>query len=117
MSRTILLTASVSSIFCACITSEDNVALVEQMDGVMPNGVSLNGVMPNGVMPNNVVLDGVMPNGVMPNGTAVGLAGLTAPLTGADLVGSTWTGKLSDGSALPLRIDAAMQHTGTNADL
>src|SRR5262249_46638086 len=120
MSRTLLL--SVSCFFCGCVSSEDNVGLVEQMDGILPNGVSLNGILPNGILPNgilpnDVALNGILPNGILPNGAVVGIVGMGAPLGGADVVGSTWTGELSDGSTLSLRIDAAAQLTGTNADL
>src|SRR5690242_9045968 len=126
MSRTLALVAS--WLLLGCAVTEDNLAAVEQADGgaygngVMPNGVVFNGVMPNGVMPNGVMpnavqLNGVMPNGVMPNGTLVGVAGGGAPLTGAELVGSTWTGTLTDGTTVAIRIDQAMQLTGSNADL
>jgi len=97
----------------------DAVASIGGVDpnGVDPNGVDPNGVDPNGVDPNGVSLNGVDPNGVALNGTALGVALSGPPLAGAGLVGSTWTGRLSDGRSVALRIDAAMQGTGTNADI
>jgi ADYC domain len=134
MSRTLALVALWST--GGCVVGEDTRAHVDQAvltqngvspngvspngvspNGVSPNGVSPNGVSPNGVSPNGVSLNGVSPNGVSPNGTPLGIAGTGAPLSGAELVGSTWTGLLSNGATVALRIDAAAQLTGGNADL
>jgi hypothetical protein len=58
-----------------------------------------------------------MPNGIMPNGTVIGVSGTGAPLSGAGLVGSTWTGHLSDGTNLTIRVDQAQQLAGDNTDV
>jgi hypothetical protein len=50
-------------------------------------------------------------------GSSIRVADAGAPLSGADLVGSTWTGVLSDGNTVGLRIDDARQGTGANADV
>jgi hypothetical protein len=126
MSR-IISSLVVTTAVAGCVVSTDNLGSVEQADGIMPNGVSANGIMPNGIMPNGIMpngimpndirLNGIMPNGIMPNGATVGVSGLGAPLTGPDIVGSTWTGLLSDGTTLTIRVDQAMHQTGANADL
>jgi hypothetical protein len=125
MSRIITLLASTA--LAGCVVSTDNFASVEQADGIMPNGVSANGIMPNGIMPNGIMpngimpngvwLNGIMPNGIMPNGTVIGVSGTGAPLGGAGLVGSRWTGQLSDGSTLAIRVDQAAPPTSANSDL
>jgi hypothetical protein len=71
---------------------------VEVDNGVSLNGVSLNGVSLNGVSLNGVSLNGVSLNGVSLNGTSLDAVAIT---------GSTWTAMLSNGTSLPLRIDAA----------
>jgi ADYC domain len=86
-------------------------------NGVSPNGVSPNGVSPNGVSPNGVTLNGVSPNGISPNGTQISISMIGAPLSGHGLVGSTWTGHVSDGTTVALRIDEAQAGTGANTDL
>jgi hypothetical protein len=91
-------------------------------NGISPNGISPNGISPNGISPNEisangVTLNGISPNGISPNGTPIGVAVAGAPLAGTELVGSTWTGLLSSGANVALRIDEAMQGTGTNADV
>src|SRR5882724_8305912 len=78
-------------------------------NGRSPNGVSANGINPNGRSPNGVSLNGIDPNGRSPNGTAIGISVTGPPLAGAGVVGSTWTGNLSDGLTVALRIDAAQQ--------
>ena len=135
MSQTHIVLATTA--LAGCVVSADNLASVEQADGIMPNGVSANGIMPNGIMPNGIMpngimpngimpngimpndirLNGIMPNGIMPNGTVVGISGIGAPLTGDAIVGSTWTGLLSDGTTLTIRVDQGVQQTGANADL
>lgn len=81
-------------------------------NGRSPNGVSINGRSPNGI-----TLNGINGNGRSPNGTAIGLAASGPPLTGAGIVGSTWTGNLSDGTTVALRLDGAQQGTGANTDV
>jgi hypothetical protein len=114
MSRIIILVASAA--ISGCVVNEDNLALVEQAH-IMPNGLAVNGIMHNHIMPNDIRLNGVMPTGTASGGAMIGVSGTGAPLTGADVVGSTWTGLLSDGGKLTIRVDAAMQRTGANADV
>ena len=128
MSRIIICMASLWFI-AGCVQEDSGHVreVVAQIDGVDPNGVDPNGVDPNGVDPNGVdpegvslngvSLNGVDPNGVSVNGTPVGVTVSGPPLVGAGLVGSSWTGRLSNGRTVALRIDEAMQGTGTNADL
>ena len=116
--------------------NEDNLAGTEQAvvspNGTSPNGTSPNGTSPNGTSPNGTSPNGTSPNGTSPNGIAVNgielygaradgvsisIADTGAPLSGADLVGSTWTGVLSNGNTVALRVDDARQGTGTNADV
>jgi hypothetical protein len=115
MSRTNILVAS--WFFCGCVTSYDNVALVEQeVDVIMPNGPTLTGVTPNVIMPNGTSLTGILPSGVMPNGTLVSISG-TGALSGDAIVGSTWTGTLSDSTIVLVRIEEAQRLQGDNSDL
>jgi hypothetical protein len=114
MSRIIILVASAAIISCA--VTEDNLALVEQAH-IMPNGLALNGILHNHIMPNDIRINGVLPTGTMPNGRLIGVSGTEAPLTGADIVGSQWEGRLSDNTTIKIRIDAAMQLTGANSDV
>jgi hypothetical protein len=114
MNRTLPLIAS--CFICGCVVNEPTFTPVEQ--GVIsPNGISPNGISPNGISPNGVSLNGISPNGISPNGTPIGVAGAGAPLTGDAIVGSTWTGNLSDGTTATLRIDEALQGTGANIDV
>ncbi len=81
------------------------------LNGVRLNGVRLNGVRLNGVRLNGVRLNGVRLNGVRLNGVRLNGSELTAVDGGvavpeSELIGSTWSGELSDGDTLPLRIDA-----------
>ena len=77
-----------------------------RLTGVRLNGVRLNGVRLNGVRLNGVRLNGVRLNGVRLNGSALpATEGGVAVPEGA-LIGSTWSGKLSVGAILPIRIDA-----------
>jgi hypothetical protein len=115
MSRTNILVAS--WFFCGCVMSDDSVALVEQeVNVIMPNGATLTGVGPSVIMPNGTSLTGILPGGVMPDGTLVGVSG-TGALAGADIVGSSWTGNISDGSVVVLRIEEAERQQGDNEDL
>jgi hypothetical protein len=139
MSRTIILVALWSLV--GCVVSDEPSSIVVQTvltangvnpngvnpngvnpngvnpNGVNPNGVNPNGVNPNGVNPNVVTLNGVNPNGVNPNGSLIGVSGSGAPLTGSEYVGTTWTGNLSNGATVVLRIDEALQLTGVNTDV
>ena len=140
MSRTLALVTS-SWFICGCVVNEDSTAFVDQYglspnglspnglspnglspNGLSPNGLSpneiiINGLSPNGLSPNGVELNGLSPNGLSPNGTPIGIVGVGTPLSGAGLVGSTWTGHLSDGTNVTIRVDQAQQLTGTNTDV
>jgi hypothetical protein len=94
----------------------DNFLRAEQLV-TQSNGTNPNGTNPNGTNPNGGTLIGVNPVGVSAQGTPIGIAVAGPPLAGADLVGSTWTGLVSDGTTVTLRVDAAEQRTGANADM
>src|SRR5919202_1395844 len=113
MSRTLALV--VSCCIGGCVVNEDMTPASQP--SVVPNGITPNGITPNGITPNEVTLNGITPNGITPNGTTVGISGDGQPLMGANLVGTTWTGHVSDGTTITLRIDEAMQGTGSNADV
>jgi ADYC domain len=119
MSRILALVAS--WFIGGCVVNEDIFASTDQAvttpNGISPNGISPNGISPNGISPNGITLNGISPNGISPNGTPIGVAGTGPPLEGADVVGSTWTGHLSDGTTVALHIDDAMQGTGANTDV
>jgi hypothetical protein len=115
MSRIIPILVAPAAIY-GCVTNEGNLALVEQAH-IMPNGLAVNGILHNHIMPNDIRLNGVLPTGTMPGGALIGISGTGAPLSGPGIVGSTWTGQLSDGRTLAIRVDGAMQQTGTNADV
>jgi len=87
------------------------------LNGVRLNGVRLNGVRLNGVRLNGVRLNGVRLNGVRLNGVRLNGSALTATEGGiavpeSELIGSTWSGRLSDGDVLPIRIDAIAPDAG-----
>jgi hypothetical protein len=89
---------------------------------VSPNGTSSNGINPSVVSPNGPSTSGLTLNGIDPHGATGGGMPLTIaprgqPLTGAGVVGSTWTGHVSDGSTVSLRIDAATSGLGQGHDL
>jgi hypothetical protein len=99
------------------MVSEENVSLIdEEVKVVMPNGLTLTGVRSSVVMPNGTSLTGILPSGVMPDGTLVGVSG-TGALTGNGIVGSKWTGGLSDGTTVRLRIEEAQRLQDDNVDL
>jgi hypothetical protein len=110
-------------------------SVVAQNDGINavtlpPNGTSLNGIAltlpPNGTSlsgvtltlpPNGISLNGIDPTGLSADGAPIGISGAGAPLAGAELVGSIWTGSATDGTTIAIRVDEAMQGTGANADV
>jgi hypothetical protein len=99
-----------------------NVQEIDSPNGTSLNGTSLNGTSLNGTSLNGTTLTGVAVSGLTSAGVTVKAASGTAlPLSGASLVGSTWTGTAQATTGLPvslkLRIDSALQGTGTNADL
>jgi hypothetical protein len=99
----------------------------KSLNGISLNGISLNGVSLNGVSLNGVSLNGTSLNGVSLNGTS--LNGTTTTTTTTPpaptatptmttlAVGSKWTATLSNGQALPMRIDSATKGTGSNIDV
>jgi hypothetical protein len=84
---------------------------------VNPNGLNPNGLTPNDVNPNGITLNDVNPNGVDPSGSLIGVARDAAPLSGAEYVGTTWTGNLSNGATVAIRVDEALQLSGENSDV
>src|SRR5262245_36807779 len=106
MSKTFPLLSSLL-LLNGCVANDEPVA-VDNVARLSPNGRSFNGID----------LGGVSLVGVSPSiGTPIGFADIEPPLVGAGIVGSSWTGRLTDGSAVALRIDAAQQGTGTNTDI
>ena len=89
----------------------------QSLNGVRLNGVRLNGVRLNGVRLNGVRLNGVRLNGVRLNGSALTADDGGVAVPESELIGSTWDGRLSDGSVLPLRIAAITHDTATGTDL
>src|SRR6185295_8536869 len=111
MSRTFPLLASL--ILGGCVASDppvipDNLARLS-FDGTSANGINLGGT--------GVTLAGVIPFGVSARGTPIRIADTGPPLAGLSLVGSRWTGRLSNGTTARLRIDAAQQGADENADV
>lgn len=102
--------------------SSQNVQEVDSPNGTSLNGTSLNGTSLNGTSLNGTTLTGVAVSGLSSTGVTVHAASGTAlPMTGAALVGSTWTGtaQATPGGpiSIKLRIDSALQGTAPNADL
>ena len=91
---------------------------VVSANGISLNGISLNGISLNGTSLSGTSLNGVSVSGMRADGTSVSAASGTAqPLSGASFVGTKWRGMLSNGTTLPLRIESAIQGTGTSADV
>jgi ADYC domain-containing protein/pentapeptide repeat protein len=106
----------------ACEVPDDATNIVEQdvdsNNGTSLNGTSLNGTSLNGTSLNGTSLNGTSINGTSLNGTSITANSTTAPpITGSGAVGSTWNGTTSTGATIKLRIDSALQGTGTNSDL
>jgi hypothetical protein len=95
-------------------------------NGVSLNGVSLNGVSLNGVSLNGVSLNGVSLNGVSLNGTTLtGVSVTSSKIVGSkngkalkdkDFESAIFTGTLSNGQSLKVRIDSATTGAAPNAD-
>jgi hypothetical protein len=87
------------------------------LNGMSINGMSLNGMSINGMSLNGMSLNGMSLNGMSLDGSQI--SGLTGelPVSGAGLVGSTMNAQLSNGEALPIRIDSAETLEGPNADV
>jgi hypothetical protein len=64
-----------------------------------------------------VTLSSVLPHGTKLDGQRISIRGFGAPFAGTDYVGSTWTGVLTDGKTVALRIDDAIPGSGNNADV
>ena len=100
--------------------SSERGGVITQNDGggngvtLPPNGTSLNGIT---LPPNGVSLNGINPTGLSASGAPIAISGNGAPLTGSAMVGSTWTGSVSNGATLTIRIDQAVQGTGANTDV
>ena len=107
---------------CGCMSPPEGFDETEQAvdsnNGKSLNGTSLNGTSLNGKSLNGKSLNGTSLNGKSLNGTSITAASTSGPpLAGAGMVGSTWTGTSSAGDVVNLRVDSALQGTGTNADL
>jgi hypothetical protein len=118
MSRTLLI----ASLFTGGCAMNEPVSSLDELPRLSPNGTSLNGASaaglnPNGTSPAGLALNGVSANGVSSAGAPLTIAASGAPLAGSRIVGSIWTGHLSSGSSVALRIDNAMQGTGANTDM
>jgi ADYC domain-containing protein len=107
---------------CAVVGDEQTGEVTQ--NGMSFNGISFNGISFNGISFNGVSFNGQSLNGISFNGTSVaGVAikasssNTTPPLTGANLVGSKWSGTASDGAAVALRIDSATAGSSPNPDL
>jgi hypothetical protein len=88
------------------------------LNGTSLNGTSLNGTSLNGTSLNGTSLNGTSLNGTSLNGTSLNGTSLNGTsLNGTSLNGTVWTGLLSDGSTLALRIDSYVQGTGANSDI
>jgi len=130
MLRTKFLVIS-SCLLAACVASEDPPAQLtdsvtsqvsSRPTGTRPNSLSFNAVNPIGINPNGIRLNGVALNGIRPNGTdasgaPIAITGTGSPLSGSAIVGSIWTGILSDGGTVAIRIDEGLQGTGNNSDV
>jgi ADYC domain-containing protein len=99
-----------------CVMNEAATGISDQAV-ISPNGVSANGVTPNVISPNGATLNGISPDGIAADGQPIGVAISGAPLAGGGLIGSTWSGHLSNGSTIALRIDDVLQGTAANADV
>jgi len=104
MSRTLALLTP--WIIAGCAVDGDSIANTDEAR-ISPNGTSLNGVALTGRP--GVTLTGVAPAGVAANGIAIRMMTNSAPLSGKAFIGSKWTGHLSDGANVALRVDAAVQ--------
>jgi hypothetical protein len=93
------------------------------LNGHSLNGHSLNGHSLNGHSLNGVSLSGVSLNGAnldsisLVGSQLVGMSHNHKPVAGKALAGASFTGVLSDGSALPLQIDDVSTGTGANSDI
>jgi hypothetical protein len=78
------------------------------LNGLGTNGLNLNGLSLNGLSTNGNTLNGLQINGIeVAGGQLVGtLSGTDAPLSGKDFEGALLQGALSDGTTLPLKIEA-----------
>jgi hypothetical protein len=97
-----------------CVADESNPTVGEtEQHSEIDNGTSFNGIALNGIALNGIALNGIALNGIALNGIALnGIA-----LNGIALNGTTWTGLLSNGARLPLRIDSSFLGTGSNSDV
>ena len=91
---------------------------VDANNGTSLNGTSLNGTSLNGTSLNGTSLNGTSLNGTSLNGTSISVTTSGGPpLSGTGPVGSTWSATTANGQTITVRIDSALQGTGSNADL
>jgi ADYC domain len=107
----------------ACMASEDPGAEAEtsqdmiSLNGTSLTGIALAGTTPTGSSLANTTVNGISVSGLSQTGTAItATSTTTAPWSGAGIVGSTWTATASNGAAVKLRVDSALQGTAPNAD-
>lgn len=125
MSR--ILTCVALSVVGGCTLSDSATATDSLTDSteqfvISPNGPSTTGINPDVISPNGPSAGGSQVTGIdrkgrSSTGAAITAAAPGAPMSGSDVIGSTWTGHMSDGSNISLRIDAAVQGTGSNQDV
>jgi hypothetical protein len=84
-----------------------------------PNGKSFAGTHPIVISlpPNGSSIGGIAAIGAAVSEPLIAIAGHGVPLSGSEIVGSTLTGRLSDGGIVELRIEQAVRGTGANADV
>jgi hypothetical protein len=95
----------------ACVANGDPVGVVTEAR-ISPNGTSANGINLNGVSLTNVA-----PLGLRANATPIGSSRTGAPLSGAGIIHSLWSGQLSNGTRAALRIDDVLRGSGANTDV
>jgi hypothetical protein len=101
-----------------CLATDEAINSDEQ-NYLSPNGTSADGVSPNYLSPNGTTtgarLIGVSPVGTARDGTPLKIS-QGAPLSG-DLTGSRWTGNVSGGTTVTLRVEDSRPGVSGNPDL
>jgi hypothetical protein len=105
------------AVFAACTQTPATPTSVTDQDLTSPNGISVNGISVNGISVNGISVNGISVNGISVNGTSLnGISVNGISVNGTDFVGAELSADLSDGSALPLHIDAISPLAAPNAD-
>ena len=88
------------------------------VNGISVNGISVNGTTLNGISVNGISVNGISVNGISVNGISVnGISVNGISVNGTDFTGALLSATLTNGEALPLRIDDVSTLTGDNADV